>query len=199
MRSALILAGGRGRRLGYKEKALIPIKGRTILEYNLDLLERLVDEVIISVRDDEQKCILGEYTGDRAIIEDHYTDVGPLAGILEGLKVAEGEYIFITACDMPFLNPDVVEMLFQRAYGHDAAIPVWENEILEPLHAVYRTGPMAIETEKAIKNGDKIALAPVFRLKDVVFVDMEGVRALDPGLRTFININTLEDMELIEE
>ncbi|TFH43156.1 MAG: molybdenum cofactor guanylyltransferase, partial [ANME-2 cluster archaeon] len=48
MRSALILAGGRGRRLGYKEKALIPIKGRTILEYNLDLLERLVDEVIIS-------------------------------------------------------------------------------------------------------------------------------------------------------
>ncbi|MBE0524683.1 MAG: molybdenum cofactor guanylyltransferase [Methanosarcinales archaeon] len=199
MRSALILAGGRGRRLGYKEKALIPIKGRTILEYNLDLLERLVDEVIISVRDDEQKCILVEYTGDRAIIEDHYTDVGPLAGILEGLKVAEGEYIFITACDMPFLNPEVVEMLFQRAYGHDAAIPVWENEILEPLHAVYRTRPMAIETEKAIKNGDKIALAPVFRLKDVVFVDMEGVRALDPGLRTFININTLEDMELIEE
>ena len=199
MRSALILAGGRGRRLGYKEKALIPIKGRTILEYNLDLLERLVDEVIISVRDDEQKCFLVEYTGERTIIADHYTNVGPLAGILEGLKAADGEYVFITACDMPFLNPEVVEMLFQRAKGHDAAIPVWENEMLEPLHAVYSTGPMAIETENAIKNGDKIALAPIFELKDVVFVDMEDVRALDPGLRTFININTLEDMELIEE
>ncbi|HUV83660.1 MAG TPA: molybdenum cofactor guanylyltransferase [archaeon] len=199
MRSALILAGGRGRRLGYKEKALIPIKGRTILEYNLDLLERLVDEVIISVRDDEQKYILVEYTGERTIVIDEYPDVGPLAGILEGLKVAEGEYVFITACDMPFLNPEVVEMLFQRAKGHDAAIPVWENEMLEPLHAVYSTRPMAIETENAIKNGDKIALAPIFELKDVVFVDMEDVRALDPGLRTFININTLEDMELIEE
>ncbi len=199
MRSALILAGGSGRRLGCKEKALIPIKGRTILEYNLDLLERLVDEVIISVRDDEQKCILEEYTGERTIIADHYTDVGPLAGILEGLKEAEGEYVFITACDMPFLDPEVVEMLFQRANGHDAAIPAWENEMLEPLHAVYRTRPMAIETEKAIQNDDKIILAPVFKLKDVVLVDMEDVRALDPGLRTFININTLEDMELIEE
>lgn len=199
MRSALILAGGSGRRLGCKEKALIPIKGRTILEYNLDLLERLVDEVIISVRDDEQKGILKEYTGERTIIADHYTDVGPLAGILEGLKEAEGEYVFITACDMPFLDPEVVEMLFQRANGHDAAIPAWENEMLEPLHAVYRTRPMAIETEKAIQNDDKIILAPVFKLKDVVLVDMEDVRALDPGLRTFININTLEDMELIKE
>jgi molybdopterin-guanine dinucleotide biosynthesis protein A len=199
MRSALILVGGRGRRLGYKEKALIPFKGRTILEYNLDLLERLVDEVIISVRDDEQKCFLVEYTGERTIIADHYTNVGPLAGILEGLKAADGEYVFITACDMPFLNPEVVEMLFKRAKGHDAAIPVWDNEMLEPLHAVYRNGPMAIETEKAIKNGDKIALAPVFNLKDVVLVDMEDVRAIDPGLRTFININTQEDMELIEE
>jgi molybdopterin-guanine dinucleotide biosynthesis protein A len=199
MRSALILAGGRGRRLGYEEKALIPFKGRTILEYNLDLLERLVDEVIISVRDDEQKCFLVEYTGERTIIADHYTNVGPLAGILEGLKAADGEYVFITACDMPFLNPEVVEMLFKRAKGHDAAIPVWDNEMLEPLHAVYRNGPMAIETEKAIKNGDKIALAPVFNLKDVVLVDMEDVRAIDPGLRTFININTQEDMELIEE
>jgi len=199
MRSALILAGGSGRRLGCKEKALIPIKGRTILEYNLDLLERLVDEVIISVRDDEQKGILKEYTGERTIIADHYTDVGPLAGILEGLKEAEGEYVFITACDMPFLDPEVVEMLFQRAIGHDAAIPAWENEMLEPLHAVYRTRPMAIETEKAIQNDDKIILAPVFKLKDLVLVDMEDVRALDPGLRTFININTLEDMELIKE
>jgi len=102
-------------------------------------------------------------------------------------------------CDMPFLNPEVVEMLFQRAKGHDAVIHVWENEMLEPLHAVYSTRPMAIGTENAIKNGDKIALAPIFELKDVVFVDMEDVRALDPGLRTFININTLEDMELIEE
>ena len=199
MRSALILAGGSGRRLGCKEKALIPIKGRTILEYNLDLFERLVDEVIISVRDDEQKCVLVQYTGERTIIADHYTDVGPLAGILEGLKEAEGEYVFITACDMPFLNLEVIEMLFQRAIGHDAAIPVWENKMLEPLHAVYRTSPMVIETEKALKNGDKIALAPVFNMKDVVYVDMEDVRAIDPGLRTFININTQEDMELIEE
>ena len=195
----MILAGGRGRRLGHKEKALIPIKGRTILEHNLDLLERLVDEIIISVRDDEQKSILREYTGDRLFVADHCIDAGPLVGILEGLNVTEGEYIFITACDMPFLNADVVEMLFDRARGHDAAVPAWEEQMIEPLHAVYRVKTMTIEAEKAIKSGDKSALAPIFKLKDVVFVDIDEVRALDPELRTFININTMEDIEQIQE
>lgn len=199
MRSALILAGGRGRRLGYKEKALIPVRGRTILEHNLDVLERLVDEIIISARDDKQKSMLHRYMDEGTIVTDRYLDVGPLAGILEGLKAANGEYAVITACDMPFLNSEVVEMLFERALGHDAAIPVWENEVLEPLHAVYCIKSMVRETEKAIKRKDKFVLAPVFNLKDVVYVDMDEIRIIDPELRTFMNINTWADMEQIEE
>lgn len=198
MRSALILAGGHGRRLGYKEKALIPVKGRTLLEHNLDVLGQLVDETIISLRDDEQKSVLKEYTGEGTVVTDRYTGVGPLAGILEGLKAAKGEYIVITACDMPFLHVGVLEMLFDRALGHDAAIPVWENEMLEPLHAVYRVKPMVRETENAIGRNDKIVLAAVFSLNDVVFVDVDEIRTVDPGLRTFMNINTWEDMALIE-
>ncbi|MCL7416117.1 MAG: molybdenum cofactor guanylyltransferase [ANME-2 cluster archaeon] len=199
MRSALILAGGRGRRLGYKEKALLPLNNRTVLEHIIDVLERLADEVIISVRDVEQQCLLEDFSIGRKVVIDQYHGMGPLAGILEGLKIANGDYVFIAACDMPYLNSKVVELLFDRACKHDAAIPVRENEMLEPLHAVYRAGPMAIETEKAILRNDKIVLVPIFNLKDVVFVDISEIRNIDPDLRTFMNINTREDMRMMKE
>ncbi len=195
MRSALILAGGRGRRMGYREKALLPVGNRTILEQTIEVLTRVTDEVIVSVRDVVQQELLSGYTQGTDVVLDHYHDVGPLAGILEGMRAAEGEYVFISGCDMPYLDAGVVQLLFDRARGHDAAIPVWENENLEPVHAVYRARPLAIETEKAILRNDTFVLAPIFRLNDVVFVDMEDIRGIDPGLRTFMNINTLEDIK----
>ena len=199
MKSALILAGGRGRRMGYKEKALLPVGNRTILEKTIEVLETVVDEVIVSVRDETQQEVLREYTHELDVVLDHHHDVGPLAGILEGLKSAGGEYVFISACDMPYLNARVVQLLFDRAQGHDAAIPAWGDDIMEPLHAVYRAGPMAVETEKSILRNGKIAKSLVFKLKDVVFVDMEEIRAIDPELKTFMNINTMEDISNFED
>ena len=193
--SAIILAGGRGKRLGYKEKALIPISGKPIIEYIIEVLEGVVDEIIVSVRDDRQKQLLKEYTTDRIIVVDEYVGAGPLAGILEGLGAAGGEYVFIVACDMPFINIGVLEFLFKCAQGHDGALPVGDDGIYEPLHAVYRTGPMLAGTEKAIEQGERFILAPIFDLEDMVFIEMNEIRELDPELKTFLNVNTLEDIE----
>ena len=63
--STIILAGGLGKRLGYKEKALIPINGKPIIEHTIEVLEEVVDEIIVSVRDDRQKQLLEEYTTGR--------------------------------------------------------------------------------------------------------------------------------------
>lgn len=197
-RSALILAGGRGKRLGNREKALIPFKGRPIIEHTIEVLEDIVDEIVISVRDTEQKEALTEHVDKRPMVVDRYEDAGPLAGILEGFKAAKGEYVFVTACDMPFLNTDVVKMLFEFAQGHDAALPIWENGRYEPLHAVYRREPMVLQTEKAIERGDRFVLAPVFKLDDVVSVEMDEIKKIDPRLRTFLNINTPEDMKMLD-
>ena len=198
MRSALILAGGRSRRMGYKEKALLPIGDKTILEHVMDSLDGVVDEIIISMRDATQQELLNDYTQGYDVVLDKFVDVGPLSGILEGLKAATGEYVFVAACDMPYINNDVVELLFKHVEGHDAAIPVWENEDLEPIHAVYRTRPMAVETEKAILRNEKFVLAPVFKMQDLVFVNMDEIRELDPDLRTFVNINTPDDVEKLQ-
>ena len=193
--SAIILAGGRGKRLGYKEKALIPINDKPIIEHTIEILEGVVNEIIVSVRDDGQKQLLEEYTTGRIVVVDKYVDAGPLAGILEGLGAAGGEYVFVVACDMPFINIGVVEFLFKSAKGHDGALPVGDDGIYEPLHAVYRTGPMLVSTEKSIEQGERFILAPIFDLEDMVFIEMDKIRELDPKLNTFLNINTLEDIE----
>ena len=193
--SAIILAGGQGRRLGHKEKALISIKGRPIIEHAIEVLEGIVDEIIVSVRDDGQKQLLKEYMTGREVVVDKYKNMGPLAGILEGLEAAGGKYVFVVACDMPFLNVEVVELLFKRAQGHDGALPVRGDGIFEPLHAVYRTGPMLAETKKAIEQGERFILAPIFNLDDMVLIEMDEISKLDSKLKTFLNVNTLEDIE----
>ena len=95
---------------------------------------------------------------------------------------------------MPFINANVVDLLFEKSKNYDAAIPRWEDGFLEPLHAVYRCAPMIHETKMAIERGEKIILSPVFKMK-VNYVPVNEIRKLDPDLRTFININTCEDMQ----
>jgi molybdopterin-guanine dinucleotide biosynthesis protein A len=193
--SALILAGGMGSRLGYREKALIDFNGRPLIEEIIERLEKVVDSIIISVRDRAQGELLGATLsrGYRFAYDDH-RNVGPISGILSGLSECEDEYCFISACDMPFINRDVVRLLFERCENYDAAIPRWDDGFLEPLHAVYRCAPMINEIKKAIDKGEKIILAPVFKMK-VNYVAVNEIRKLDPDLRTFININTCEDMQ----
>jgi molybdopterin-guanine dinucleotide biosynthesis protein A len=192
--SALILAGGMGSRLGYREKALIDINGRPLIELIIERLKIVVDSIIISVRDRAQGQLL-EATlskGYRFAYDDH-RNVGPISGILSGLSECEDEYCFISACDMPFINANVVDLLFEKSKNYDAAIPRWEDGFLEPLHSVYRCEPMIHETKKAIEKGEKIILAPVFKM-NVNYVAVNEIRKFDPDLRTFININTCEDI-----
>jgi molybdopterin-guanine dinucleotide biosynthesis protein A len=192
--SALILAGGIGSRMGYREKALFDINGRTLIELIIERLQIVVDSIIISVRDRAQGELIGAALSRRyRFAYDDRRNLGPISGILSGLSECEDEYCFISACDMPFINANVVDLLFEKSKNYDAAIPRWEDGFLEPLHAVYRCAPMIHETKEAIGRGEKIILAPVFKM-NVNYVPVNEIRKLDPDLRTFININTFEDI-----
>ena len=135
--SALILAGGRGSRLGFREKALIEIKGKPLISFVIESLGKVVDEIIISVRDEAQGELLKSMFPDIRYAYDRYENTGPLAGILSGLSICKDEYCFIAACDMPFINEKAVNLLFSKCRDHDAAIPRRDDGFLEPLHAVY--------------------------------------------------------------
>ncbi|KKG12510.1 MULTISPECIES: molybdenum cofactor guanylyltransferase [unclassified Methanosarcina] len=199
-RSAIVLAGGRGRRMGMVEKALLEFEGKTILERLLENLFRVVDEVILSVRDSAQKekllPVLEKFPSrEIRFCFDSKEDAGPLEGIRAGLLESWSEYSFVCAGDMPFVNVRVVDLLFEKAEGNDAALPKWEEErMYEPLHAVY-SRKLIPEIKKAFERGKHSVLAPVFEMQDVVFVEVSEIREFDPELRTFANINTVEDLE----
>lgn len=200
-RSAVVLAGGKGRRMGTVEKALLEFEGKTIIECLLESLFRVVDEVIISFRDKKQeekfRPVLEKFSArEIRFCFDTLEDAGPLEGIRAGLLESRGEYSFVCAGDMPFVNSNVVDLLFEKASGHDAALPKREDGKFEPLHAVY-SKKMISEIEKVFKNGRRSVLTPVFEMKDVVFVEVSEIREIDPELRTLANINTVGDFESI--
>jgi len=162
-------------------------------------LTGVVDEIIISVRDKHQRDVVFPYLKEKMpFVYDEVSSIGPIAGVQSCLKVAKGEYVTILACDMPFINSDVIDYLFEVAEGHDAAIPVRENGYIEPLHAVYRREPMLQAVKESISRGKKRISASIGYLKDVVYVPVGQLRTFDPDLKTFINVNKAEDMPTVD-
>jgi molybdopterin-guanine dinucleotide biosynthesis protein A len=198
MRSGIILAGGRSTRFGGEEKSLRAVEGKPMICRVMEALLPVVDELVVSVRDERQRDLVFPFLseGNHAFAYDQLRDIGPLAGVLESLKAARGEYVFIVACDMPFVNSKAIDFLFGKARGHDAAVPMGSNDYLEPLHAVYRRVPMIRAVEESLCQGEHRISAPLRHLKDVVYVPFDEIRAVDPELKTFRNINRAEDMPL---
>lgn len=196
-RSALILAGGKGTRLGEREKALLIYKGRTLLEKTIDVLSSVVDEVIVSVRDQRQQEDLYKYLQDIKILCDAHQEKGPLGGMLEGMRGAAGKYVFVVACDMPFIRSDVIDFLFNEAVDHDAVIPMWKDGRKEPLHSVYNRERFVPVIERSIQQDDYRVMAAVSQLHDVRFIDVDRIQFIDEELVSFSNINTPADLEHI--
>jgi molybdopterin-guanine dinucleotide biosynthesis protein A len=196
MRSGIILAGGRSTRFGGGEKSLRAVEGKPMICRVREAVLPVVDELVVSVRDEQQHGRVFPFLigGSQTIAYDRLRDIGPLAGVLESLKAAKGEYVFIAACDMPFISTKAIAFLFEKAKGHDAAVPKGPGDYLEPLHAVYRREPMIRAVEESLAAGEHRIASPLKHLKDVVYVPYDEFKKIDPELKTFRNINRAEDM-----
>lgn len=187
--SLIILAGGKGRRLG-QEKAWVKIEGQTLLERAISRLGSLVNQIII-VSAPGQKLPLGT-SGGLEIVEDIYPGKGPLVGIYSGLKACRGEGGFVTACDMPFVNPEFVRYLISLSPGYDVVIPAY-GELLEPLYAFYSTG--CIKTIASLLEEGNYKIDRLLQKVRVRYVGESEIARFDTEHKSFFNINTLEDLE----
>lgn len=194
MRSAVILAGGKSSRMGI-DKGLIILDDKPIIAHIIERLRPIVDEVIIVVGSDAQGKDYASF--DAKVVTDLFPQGSPLIGAYSGLKEACGEYTFLTAGDQPLIDNRIVELLFLEADGHDAATPYWPNGWVEPLHAVYRSCPAADAALILIESGEKRLRLLIDTLPDVIRVPMDSVIAIDPELRTFMDVDTTQDLEHI--
>lgn len=193
--TSLILAGGKAQRLDNREKALLLLDGTPFLEVITDSLKTVSSEIIVSLRDKGQMDLLSPLLENSKVVFDSLRGKGPLAGILEGFKASSNEYVFVTACDMPFVNLEVIDYLFNAAQGHDAALIRNIDGRFQSIYAVYRAKAMIPEIEKSLAEGKNFILAPVFELEDVVAVDISEIRKIDPELKCLVNINTVQDLK----
>ncbi len=192
MRSAIILVGGEARRANGMEKYFFRYQGRTFIERLIDSLRDVVGEIVLVARDPEQCTRFRHLDGVRCIT-DIRTGIGPIGGLHAGALAARGDVVFVSACDMPCIQTSVVIHLFETLGEHDAAIPCWNHDMIEPLHAVYRRAVLT----GYLENHNSFSLRPMIRSINTKYVPVEELRQFDPELRTFVNINKIEDLERI--
>lgn len=193
MKTGIILAGGEAKRAGGREKYLFEYDGETFLERLLSTLKDAVDEIIIVARDDihcrrfEEICAGFE----AKIVPDIRKGLGPVGGLHAGVQSAGGEIIFAVACDMPFVNGDIIRYLFSLSGNCDAVIPRWEEGFIEPLHAVYKRDAL----ERYMHSHKSLSLRDMIDSINSCFVNVNDLRQYDADLKTFTNINNLNDLE----
>jgi molybdopterin-guanine dinucleotide biosynthesis protein A len=189
MRSAVVLVGGMARRAGGREKYFFTYRGKTFIDVLLDTLRDVVDEIVVVARDPDQ-CDRFSHIDDIRCIHDERPGIGPIGGLHAGSLAVHGDLVFVSACDMPCINREVVRLLFDLADDYDAVIPCWNRDMLEPLHAVYRREALV----EYLNEHDSLSLRTMVRNLNTRYVTMDEIRALDPNLKTFTNINKLEEL-----
>ena len=188
--TALILAGGESRRMAVP-KAFLMVGGLTVIEREISALSAVFDEVLVVGGDPVPLQEFGVRTVPDLAIPNGAR--GPLVGMYSGLMAAANDCSFVVGCDMPFIVPGLAAFLAGLRDGCDLVIPRI-GAYVEPLFGVYRkTALKAIEA--ALERGDA-RLRGIFGDLDVRYVVEEELRAFDPALESFINVNTPADLEM---
>ena len=190
--TAVILAGGQSRRMG-RDKAFLSLRGRRLIDIVLDRMAGVCDELLVVAQDVQAGAYLDLPAG---LVEDEYRGIGVLGGLHAGLKAAMHEVCLVVGCDMPFLNTTLLQAFIEWSVGYDVVL-MRDGHLVEPLHAVYRrTCLPAIEA--SIERGERrvVSFFPSVRVR---YVDVAVVKAIDPTLRSFWNVNTPQDWERVRK
>ena len=179
---SIILAGGRSSRLGI-DKAGIKLDGQLMMLQGIaEKLLTVSDEVIIATdgRRYDNLSVKVKW------VKDVYPSAGSLVGLYSGLQAAGTSHSLVVACDMPFLNLDLIRYMIDLPRDYDILIPKL-GEYIEPLHAIYSRKCLQ-PIERVLKAGH-IKVTDFFDEVLVRYVPEEVIDRYDSDHRSFFNIN----------
>ena len=188
MYTGIILSGGKSKRMG-ENKAFLKIEGIPIILRIYHLFQELFNETIIVT---DQKDLYRDL--DVKIYNDLIPNKGALGGLYTGLFFSSSFYSFIVACDMPFLNESVIHYLINHLDDHDVIIPQTKDG-LQPLHAFY--SKRCLEPIKHLLNQGRVKILDFFPLIKMKIINEIDFISLDPLKKSFINVNTPEELILL--
>lgn len=188
--TGIILAGGKNLRMG-KNKAFLEVNGERIIDRTKTLFLEIFDEVLLVANS------LPDYLGlNLRMVADLYAGKGALGGIYTGLFHASHSHAFVAACDMPFLNKDLIRHLIDLSPGYDIVIPKTQDG-WQPLHAIYSQKCLPF-MEDLIRK-DNLKIIDFFHRVKKREVPTEEILPLDPNLASFLNANTPEELARIKD
>ena len=181
---AIILAGGENRRF-LSHKALAEIEGRRIIEASTELLAKHFTLVYISTNVPELFFYLG-----LPLIGDIVEQRGPISGIYSSFISTGAPELFFMACDMPFIKPEIIELIKTKFEGQDAVLPMHKG-LPQPLLGIY-SGRLVPQLAERIQQNKKAMWDLLHEIR-VQLLSEQEILLLDPQGRSFVNINTLEE------
>ena len=168
--TGLVLAGGKGSRMGGADKGLVCFKDTPLVEYVIDILEPQCKTLVISANRNED--VYKDY-GYPVVTDGNRNFSGPMAGIAAGLEIVETPYMVVAPCDSPFLPNDYVEHL--------------ANGLAEQPDAMLIKTEAKRAVQEALESGQLALHRWLNQTMHVIWVDFDDERA-------FENMNRVEDL-----
>ncbi len=199
--AAFILVGGRSSRFA-GQKAAAELGGISIIRRIADAIRNALNVPVILVAADEAQLLT---SGAADILEGFVFDIferrGPAGGLHAALANTDADWAFVTACDIPFLSPELILLLRGRiSEDIDAIVPIQPDGRPQPLAAFYRVATVRDELERLLERprpapSMREALGG-FRVLEISF---DEIRAIDRAGELFTNINSREDLREAEK
>lgn len=182
--TAIVLAGGKSSRMK-TNKALLSLGEKTMIEGIIDKLRDLFPEIILVTNTPEEYRFLG-----LPMVGDVFQQVGPLAGLHAGLLAASSPHVFAVACDMPFLNLELIRYMQEQMDGYAVVVPRL-GELIEPMYAIYSKECLA-PIERKLQAGEHKIIS-FYDSVPVRYIDQEEIEQFGSASEIFFNVNTPEE------
>ena len=192
MLTLAIQAGGKSSRMG-QDKALMPFRGVPLVQYVMERLAPLADEIIVTTNNPEAYRFLGV-----PFYPDIRPERGALGGLYTALASAKGDFVAVVACDMPFASIQLFDAASKLMVASEADVVIPQTEHgYEPLHALYRRETCLPAIEAAL-DADQWKVIDWFDKIRLCAFTLEETAAFNPDGLTFWNLNTPEDFSKAE-
>jgi molybdenum cofactor guanylyltransferase len=186
--TGVLLAGGKSRRMGADKRFLV-VGERTLLERSCGVLSQIFERVCIVIAQDSPLL-----EAQIPVTRDLIPSSGSLGGMYTGLHQATTPYIFLCACDMPFIHTDLIQYMVEQKDQMDIVLAYW-NGRPQPTHAIYSRNCLSV-VEGLIRSADlKLQRLLETSTLRVRLITEDEIRKIDPDGRSFLNVNTPSDLD----
>ncbi len=162
------------------------LEGIPLIQRQYDLLKTIFSKVFVVTNEPSCYAFLG-----CEVYKDLYESKSPLVGIYTGLEIAKPNNAFFFACDMPFLNPELITYMCSLLGETDIVVPR-TREGYEPLHAIY--SPLCLKEIRVLLEMGMLKVSELFKRVTVRLVTEEELARFGSYHRFFFNVNTKADM-----